>query len=325
MPAQRAVLHSSREPMADSGYAQPPEWARSLDAQGFRTFISLVEDYFASRQISAQVKPQEGVVQPLSGRLRASVLGLQNIARACAFLAIEQWPQAIAQHFDSIFAMSEDKDALLLDVADFEAVKPRLRARLYPDSLLQESAELIYRSGPEGTIETLVLDLPTTVRTVAPNEVQRWGQTGQDLFELGRHNLRQSGRLRASTASLLPGTDVVLYHGDPYYAASHALIIEDYLPADLPYGALVGLPRRDALLLHVIRNVGMAHAVNAMLRVIVGLYHEGPGSLSPHLYWLRDSEFLPLPYSLDGRSLDFQPPPDFVALLEHLGQLAELS
>ncbi len=311
--------------MAGSKYAQPPEWARSLDAQGFRTFIALVEDYFASRQIAAHIKPEEGVVQPRSGRLRASVLSLQNIARACAYLAIEQWPQAIAQHFDNILAMSEDKDALLLDVADFEAVKPQLRARLYPSSLLQESADLIYRPGPEGTIETLVLDLPTTVRTVAPGEAQRWGRSNNDLFEVGRRNLRQSSRLKASTASLLPGTEVVLYHGDPYYAASHALIIQDYLPADLPYGALVGLPRRDALLLHVIRNVGMAHAVNAMLRVIIGLHREGPGSLSPHLYWLRDGEFLPLPYDLDGKSLDFQPPPEFVALLQHLEQIAELS
>jgi hypothetical protein len=311
--------------MADSENAQPPDWARSLDAQGFRMFISLVEDYFVSRQIAAHVKPEEGVVQPRSGRLRASVLGLQNIARACASLAIEQWPQAIAQHFDSIFAVSEDKDALLLEVSDFEAVKSRLRARLYPQTLLRESAELISRPGPEGTIEALVLDLPTTVRTVAPSEVQRWGQTGRDLFELGRRNLRQSSHLKVSTASLLPGTSVALYHGDPYYAASHALIIEDYLPADLPYGALVGLPRRDALLLHVIRNIGMAHAVNAMLRVIVGLYREGPGALSPHLYWLRDGEFLPLSYDLDGQSLDFHPPPEFVALLEHLGQVAELS
>jgi|YNPMSStandDraft_1061717.scaffolds.fasta_scaffold26916_2 hypothetical protein len=311
--------------MAGSEYAQPPEWARSLDAQGFRTFIALVEDYFASRQIVAHVKPEEGVVQPRSGRLRASVLSLQNIARACAYLAIDQWPRAIAQHFDSIFAMSEDKDALLLDVADFEAVKPQLRARLYPSSLLRESADLIYRPGPEGTIETLVMDLPTTVRTVAPGEAQRWGLRDSDLFEVGRRNLRQSSRLKASTASLLPGTEVVLYHGDPYYAASHALIIQDYLPTDLPYGALVGLPRRDALLLHVIRNVGMAHAVNAMLRVIVGLHREGPGSLSPYLYWLRDDEFLPLPYDLDGKSLDFQPPPEFVALLQHLGQIAELS
>jgi len=311
--------------MAGLERAHPPDWARSLDAQGFRTFISLVEDYFASRQIPAHVKPEEGIVQPRGGRLRASVLGLQNIARACAHLAIEQWPDAIAQHFDGIFAMSKDKDALLLDVADFEAVRAQLRTRLYPQSLLRESAELICRAGPEGTIEVMVLDLPTTVRTVAPSEARRWGQEEDDLFAEGRRNLRRSNRLKASTVHLLPGTSVLLYHGDPYYAASHALIIEDYLPVDLPYGALIGLPRRDALLVHVIRNVGVAHAVNAMLRVIAGLHREGPGSLSHHLYWLRDGEFHSLPYTLGSQSLDFQPTPEFAALLQHLGQLADLS
>lgn len=56
---KRLVLHSLQD-MADLENAQPPDWARSLDAQGFRMFISLVEDYFASRQIAAHVKPEEG-------------------------------------------------------------------------------------------------------------------------------------------------------------------------------------------------------------------------------------------------------------------------
>ncbi|MFN4293491.1 MAG: hypothetical protein ACK4JD_05095 [Thermoflexales bacterium] len=312
--------------MAASAHGAPPPWAHNLDAEGFRTFVALVERYFAERRIPAQVKADEGIVQAESGVFeRASVLGLQNVAQSCAQVAIERWPSLIAEHFDCIFAVSDDQNALMVDVDDFDKVSERLRARLYPVDLLSQSVETIHRPGPEGTIEVIVLDLPTTVRTISRSEAKRWELEDPELFEIGRRNLQRAGSLKRTAVALHPGVEIQLYSGDPYYAASHALLLDAYLPDELPHGALVGLPRRDVLLLHLIRNIGVAEAIRSMLQAIVGMYADGPGSLSPHLYWFQQGKFITLPYELDGDALDFSPPMDFVDLLERLGESAELS
>lgn len=312
--------------MSTSAHDTPPPWAHNLDADEFRTFVALVERYFAERRIPAQVKADEGVVQAESGVFeRASVLGLQNVAQSCAQVAIERWPSLIAEHFDCIFAVSDDQNALMVDVGDFDKVSERLRVRLYPIDLLSQSVETIHRPGPEGTIEVIVLDLPTTVRTISRSEAKRWALEAPELFEIGRRNLQRAGLLKRTAVALYPGVEIQLYSGDPYYAASHALLLDAYLPDALPHGALVGLPRRDVMLLHFIRNIGVAEAIRSILQAIVSMYADGPGSLSPHLYWFRQGEFITLPYELDGDALDFLPPMDFVDLLERLGESAELS
>jgi hypothetical protein len=253
------------------------------------------------------------------------VFGLQNVAQSCAQVAIERWPELIAEHFDCIFAVSDDQNALTIDVGNFDKVRERLRSRLYPLDLLHQSVETVHRFGPEGTIEVIVIDLPTTVRTVSRSEARSWAVGMEELFEVGRHNLRRTGRLKDAAVAVRPGVDVHLYYGDPYYAASHALILDAYLPDGLPHGALVGLPRRDAMLLHVIRNIGAAEAIGSMLQAIVSMYADGPGSLSANLYWFRHGEFVALPYELDDQVLNISPPADFADLLRHLGESAELS
>jgi len=297
-----------------------------MDAQGFRTFIGLVERYFAERRIPARVNAVEGVVQPEVGVFNhLSVFGLQNVAQLCAQVAIERWPELIAEHFDCIFAVSDDQNALTIDVGNFDKVRERLRSRLYPVDLLHQSVDVIHRPGPEDTIEVIVIDLPTTVRTISRSEAKGWGVETEELFKVGRRNLRRTGRLKDAVVAVRPGVDVHLYYGDSYYAASHALILDDYLPDDLSHGALVGLPRRDTMMLHVIRNIGAAEAISSMLQAIVGMYADGPGSLTANLYWFRRGEFVALPYELDDHVLNFSPPEDFADLLRRLGRLAQLS
>ncbi|GIV83412.1 MAG: hypothetical protein KatS3mg052_0419 [Candidatus Roseilinea sp.] len=312
--------------MSASAQGALPPWARNLDVEGYRTFIALVERYFVERRIPVHVKADEGVVQAESGVFHhTSVLGLQNVAQSCAQVGIERWPSLIAEHFDCIFAVSDDQNALMVDVGDFDKVSERLRARLYPVDLLSQSVETIHRPGPEGTIEVIVLDLPTTVRTISRSEAKRWDLEAPELFEIGRRNLQRAGSLKRTSVVLRSGVEIHLYSGDPYYAASHTLILDAYLPDDLPHGALVGLPRRDVILLHLIRNIGVAEAVGLMLQAIVGMYADGPGSLSPHLYWFWQGEFITLPYTRDGDALDFSPPMEFAELLERLGESAALS
>jgi hypothetical protein len=66
-------------------------------------------------------------------------------------------------------------------------------------------------------------------------------------------------------------------------------------------------------------------AVTAMLQVIVGMHQDGPGSLSPHLYWRRDGETVVLPYEVEDDALTLVPPEEFMTTMDELAEIAELS
>ncbi len=265
-------------------------------------------------------------MRPAPGAMeQSSVFGLQNIAQTCSQSDHDRWHDLVQSHFDCIFEAATDQNALTIDVRDFARMRSFLRSRLYPLDLLTQSVEAVHRPGPEGTVEVLVLDLPSSVRTVTRSEAGDWPISTTALFEISRSNLRASGDMKDNVVPLQPGVDLHLYTGDAFYAASHALIIDRYLPADLDYGTLVGIPKRDILLAHHIRNIGVTEAIGAMLQTIIGMHKDGPGSLSPNIYWYRKGEFVLLPYELTGDTLNFVPPADFAELLNELAEHANLS
>ena len=191
---------------------------------------------------------------------------------------------------------------------------------------------MVHREGPAGTLEVLVVDLPTTVRTVSKQEAAGWPFTEDELLMIGRRNLRQSGLLKASSVPLDQGITLSLFSGDNFYAASHALIFDQYMAQHADkggnaanYGAIVGIPKRDVMLAHFIHNVGAVEAIGSLLQAVVGMHRDGPGSITPNLYWYHDNEFVHLPYVLEGNALNFAPPDDFVELLNELSSRANLS
>lgn len=301
-----------------------------LGANGFRTFMHLIETYFTTRNIRIVVDTDEGVVKPdLSAFAQSSVFGLQNIAQVCHQSTQDQWDRLISSHFDSIFAVKQEDSALHIDVSDFSKIQSQLRSRLYPVEIANHTSEIVHRAGPDGTLEVLALDLPTTVRTVSKMEAALWKFDEDELLDMGRRNLRKGGLLKSTMVPLEQGTSLHLYSGDNFYAASHALIFDEYLAQYggrmRKYGALVGIPKRDVLLAHYIQNVGAVEAIGAMLQVIIGMHRDGPGSVTPNLYWFYENDFELLPYELDGQSLNFTPPDEFLAVLNELSDRASLS
>ena len=303
-----------------------PNWARPLGKQGYRSFLSLIEGYFANRHIAVAIDDEEGLVKPdLGNEAYSSTFGLQNIAQICQQADRDEWRDLITAHFDSIFEVKDEDNALRVQMDDFHRLKSQLRARLYPVDIVNHATEIIQRPGPEGTLEVLALDLPTTVRTVSRSEADAWGLDVDDLFDIGRQNLKATGMLKGNTIQLEQGTALTVYTGDPFYAASHALIIDDYIQNRSAHGVLVGVPKRDILIMHLIQNIGAMEAAGAMLQVIVGMHRDGPGSISPNLYWYHDGDFLALPYELEDQSLKFLPPDEFVELMDELGEVASYS
>lgn len=306
--------------------AQLPSWEELLGAQGYRVFISLVRAYFTQRGLPIELDEAQGILLSENGQGEAhSTYGLQNLAQVCGQADRDEWRDLINRHFDAILDAQKNIADESRASADFAALKPFLRARLFPDDVAKHTDELIYRRGPHGTIETLALDNPTAVRTIARSEAREWDLSDTELLRIGRQNLLDQGLMRPERVQVEAGSDLYVYSGDPYYAASHVLLLDEYLPDALPNGALIGIPRRDVFVAHYIRNPGALEVISVMLQLIVGLYREGPGSITPNLYWYRRGEFIRLPYDIEDDELNFNPPDEFVDMLDDLTAGVSLS
>jgi hypothetical protein len=88
-------------------------------------------------------------------------------------------------------------------------------------------------------------------------------------------------------------------------------MLEDYVK-EAPFGALAAAPHRHAVLYHVIRDRSAIKAINAMIPAAFGMFQEGPGSISPNLYWWQSGRLTLLPSRVTAKSIEFAPPPEFV-------------
>lgn len=302
-----------------------PEWARFLGDAGFQEFSGLIADYFDRRGVEFELDAEDGTLVPnIEALSKKSVFGLQNIAQKCAQAGRERWPALVSEHFDSLFDTGDNANALTVDMSVIDDVRARIRSRLYPESILKQTSAIVYRSIADGLIEVLVVDLPKSVRTVSRGEADRWPLSDDELFMIGRRNLAASGFLNDVRVPL-PGSLLHMYCGDTFYGASHLLVFERYLTDAMPYGMVLSAPKRDVILAHYIHNIGVLEAINGIIQVTQGMYSEGPGSLSPHIYWYRNGGLTRLPYEETEGAFKFNPPGDFADLLQALSALAHLS
>ena len=79
------------------------------------------------------------------------------------------------------------------------------------------------------------------------------------------------------------------------------------------------MPRRHTVVFHVIQNLAVVSAINSMLNVVPQMCFEGPGSITPSLYWWRPGQALmQLPTHVSGDTVEFHPPPAFTEMLNRL-------
>lgn len=311
---------------ATGGDARPdvPGWSACLGAHGYATFIALVRKYFSDRALEADVDEHMGVVRSFEGSARGT-FGLQNLGQHCRSLDKDEWFDAISRHFEAIVEAHAELGNVGQAPLELASARSSLRARLLPSSMASGTRELVCRRGPAGTIEVLTLDQPRAARTMTVQECREWGMSDAELLEIGRRNLVAGGLLQMDSVHVERGGQLYVLSGDAFYAASHALVLDEYLPDDLRHGALVGIPRRDVLLVHLIRNVGTLEIIASMLQLVTALYAEGPGSITANLLWYIDGTFRNLEYSVEDSAINFIPPAEFVDMLQALSSGAKLS
>jgi hypothetical protein len=284
----------------------------------YRSFIEAVETDLRRRGRSFEVA--DGMItftDADAGADEISQAGLSNLAQTCHLAGPADWPELIAGHFDALLDGGDGDRAF---ETDFDAARPLLRPRLGLLSDYPPDAPMVRTVLGADLVAILVYDLPTTVRSVRREDADNWNVPIDELFAIARDNLATATDAPERVELPLPDDDGTLqgFHGPSFFTASELLRLTDHLPERVPNGVLVAVPNRHFFLFHPIVDTRAVAAVQAMLSVASMAYRDGPGSISPDLFWWHDGALTLLPSRSDRRSIDFFPPDAFVEVLNGL-------
>ncbi|MBK8234287.1 MAG: hypothetical protein IPK74_01900 [Deltaproteobacteria bacterium] len=295
-----------------------PSWATFFDEEQFGDFMRIVEADLARR---GDVVIEEGVAELEIDGGGQHRLGLQNLAQLCNQVDREGWRELVREHFDRVIVSTHTHDLDALG-RDYAKVCHMLKVRLYArDSLGDLADSTVYREVGEDLVSVLVYDLPDAVATVPTEAPRTWPIALDQVYEVALRNVLEQDEVEIETLELDDGTRFQVMVGESFFVTSRLLVLEDYLDPVSSMGALVAVPNRHTMLFAPIVDLTVVDTLHAMAILAHRRHAEGPGSLSPSLYWWRDGTLLALPTEIDEDGVRFFPPTEFVeGCLERLAK-----
>ncbi|WP_371778696.1 immunity 49 family protein [Streptosporangium subroseum] len=270
----------------------------------------LVADYFAQRGVRPEV---EGGAVTHDGRFSP----LTTLAQRFRTIPEEHWPELVTEHFARLEDSSSGGEGR-------EELLRQSYLRLLPgDAFAGDAADHFRYAQPvaEDLLLALALDAPTSVRILSDVDVTRAGL--DELWAAGRANLLgepvKHTETRGPSGALLYSVS-----GDSHFVASKALVLPELAQVvtgrGLPEaGALVAVPTRHLLTFHPIVDGTVVDAVNDLSDYALGAYRDGPGSLTPRLYWWHRGRLVCLTvFDQESRSLSVQPPRELLETMKKL-------
>ncbi|MCX4744231.1 hypothetical protein OG455_01655 [Kitasatospora sp. NBC_01287] len=168
----------------------------------------------------------------------------------------------------------------------------------------------------------VVLDTPDNVRVLDDRDVSlvAW----DTLMAAARANLL-SAPVNYDFLDL-PGGAVlhILGHPESVFAASKVLVFDEAvraaggpeLPAD---GVLLVVPNRHNLVYYPLTDRHVVEAVNALAQFGQGAYEDGPGRLSPRVFWWRAGTLTSITvFDRQTRIMSISLPDELMAVIRHL-------
>jgi hypothetical protein len=212
-----------------------------------------------------------------------------NIAQMCRQAPRLDWPNILHRHFGQLLRHRSEVDGLMKRLeGDFEEARPLLKVRLYPTDTPLDPAVTPHPA--EGLSAALVYDLPETVMKVSKDHLAAGGKPAEDLFKIALENCRDEPGIEEQTIEIPGGVKFQILAGDSFFTATQMLLLEQRLPKPLPeLGALVAVPTRNTVLYHAITDETVRTALQAMGFYANGVFNQGPGSITPDLYWWREA------------------------------------
>lgn len=279
-------------------------WTRELSAE---------DDFAGSLRVACErlglsVMSYDGECVEVRGRRLNGRVALDDLRARCSLLPRREWEGVL---LEALHALALAREARA-DLADLAVAGPLLRARVQSEgSVLTEDG--VHVALCPGLVEVLLVETEGALAPVPPAVADGWGVPADELLLRGR-----SQSLAVEEPFLEPvdlGCEgVVAVQTSSPYAGSQVFRLGSLL--GLPdAGALVALPTRHLLLAApLLTRAGALDAAQALLANAEPLWRQGPGGLSPDLYWLRDGALVHLP----GTPTSLSPPLAFLRVLDAL-------
>lgn len=253
--------------------------------------------------------------------------GLSNLAAAChnAPEGEASWPEVVDRHVTSVLAAMGRGPVADMPLDEVLArVYPRVMGTATMPPRWTETYGYAHRLGGD-LVEVLALDLPETVSLLSEEDVRRLGE--DTLRAAARRNLRAEAVESYEVIGDAQTAAIHVVEGESFFTASKLLVLPDLLgdtlgERELPDGLVLSVPTRHQLVFHPILDLTVVDAVQKMAGLTASIYHDGIGSVSPHVYWWNEHLLTQLTSMSDDGRLHVMAGGEFTAVLNGLAKRA---
>lgn len=235
-------------------------------------------------------------IEPGVLRLKTGAsLPLLALVEQCNVRPRDDWPGLMDRYLDRIAD-------LLGPIPSGAPSTIELRVRLIPSTPIDEGmlAGLGAQPVADGIAAVLSVDSRQGPRTVAPDEIERLGWDLDTAWDAAWSQTSMLVEPDEIDVVDIGGVDVIHVFGRSEYTASLVPHLDLVLGPMDDAGALIGLPCDHTVLVHPIEGTSSRRAIGTMVPIIRRLHGDGPGSLSPQLYWWRGGELTWIPTVFGG-------------------------
>jgi hypothetical protein len=206
-----------------------------------------------------------------------AAFGLVNLAQHLDGIDEELWPGPVRDWVQRLLRIRP------AETSDYHQAAPRLRVRLAADA--SHPGWAVHRRVCDGLDEMLMLRNDVGCETVNEDQLAAWGQPAEQVWNEAReHTIWDETRQRRILAR---GKSRVVWVRDSFFASSLLLNLDHLISRSNSHGALAMAPCRDALLYVEMKTAEVVHQAAAMMEIGSQWYVDGPGSISPDLFWYR--------------------------------------
>lgn len=242
----------------------------------------------------ARVEP--GAVRLVDGRS----LDLIPLVAQCSERPPADWRGLIERHLDRLIELLGGP----LSIGTGPIASIDLRVRLVPGSPIERPIldSVGARWVTADLAAVLVVVDERTMRTVGATEIEERGWDLDRVWESAwaqTEQLEEPDQLEVIDVS---GVDVVHMSGTGSLTASLVCSLEQHIGPVGANGAIVAVPCDDMVLVHPIEGPTSRRAIGTLVPIVRRLHADGPGSLSPQLYWWRDGRLVWIPTVFGGET-----------------------
>jgi hypothetical protein len=291
-----------------------PEWASFFTDDDWAAFLRTVHGKLERLGLQGEIDEHGTLTFPGE----EGQYGLANLAQKCQGEDRGDWDEIVADHFRQLIAtQARDSESL-----GFDEASPLLRLRIWATEDMPAGARVVARELADDLVLVLSLDLPESVATVSPEQVEEWGRDEDELFAIAGDQTRAEPDIEIERMEAAGGGEIVFAASDSFFASSQILWPVRLLgDAMAEHGAIVAVPNRHLAVLMAIQGLELMEAVGSLGTFVGRRFAEGPGSISPHVYWVRDGHpLLRIPIEAGEEGVQVFAPDEFVELLNRLAE-----